>query len=170
MLLRRKKTNCSPVLVPRASRNCLFSTSPKTRPLDYHSPHPHTTSVSLPQAEKDIAACPEDPRFLWLNTASPSQPFAPHSCHTTAGGASFFTAGDKEVHAWTLRQGRQRARSCRCVIHSDMEKGFIRAGTRSFEDLIAFGGTAEAPPKAAAVEGKSLHHQDGDIIEIRFNI
>jgi len=83
---------------------------------------------------------------------------------------SFFTAGDKEVHAWTLRKG-SNAREAAGVIHSDMEKGFIRAEIISFEDMIAFGGTTEARTKGRLrVEGKTYIIQDGDIIEIRFNI
>ena len=63
------------------------------------------------------------------------------------------------------------AREAAGVIHSDMEKGFIRAEIISFEDMIAFGGTAEARTKGRLrVEGKTYLIQDGDIIEIRFNI
>jgi ribosome-binding ATPase YchF (GTP1/OBG family) len=74
------------------------------------------------------------------------------------------------VHAWTLRKG-SNAREAAGVIHSDMEKGFIRAEIISFEDMITFGGTAEARTKGRLrVEGKTYLIQDGDIIEIRFNI
>jgi hypothetical protein len=83
---------------------------------------------------------------------------------------SFFTAGDKEVHAWTLRKG-SNAREAAGVIHSDMEKGFIRAEITSFADMITYGGTAEARAKGRLrVEGKNYIIQDGDIVEIRFNI
>ena len=86
------------------------------------------------------------------------------------GVHSFFTAGDKEVHAWTLRKGAN-AREAAGVIHSDMEKGFIRAEIISFEDMIAFGGTAEARAKGRLrVEGRNYIIEDGDVIEIRFNI
>jgi ribosome-binding ATPase YchF (GTP1/OBG family) len=83
---------------------------------------------------------------------------------------SFFTAGEKEVHAWTLRKGGN-AREAAGTIHSDMEKGFIRAEVISFADLITYGSTAEARTKGRLrVEGKNYIVEDGDILEIRFNI
>jgi ribosome-binding ATPase YchF (GTP1/OBG family) len=86
------------------------------------------------------------------------------------GLQSFFTAGEKEVHAWTLRKG-SNAREAAGVIHTDMEKGFIRAEVVSFEDIITYGSTAEARAKGRLrVEGKNYIVQDGDILEIRFNI
>ena len=86
------------------------------------------------------------------------------------GLQSFFTAGEKEVHAWTLRKG-SNAREAAGVIHTDMEKGIIRAEVVSFEDIITYGSTAEARAKGRLrVEGKNYIVQDGDILEIRFNI
>jgi hypothetical protein len=86
------------------------------------------------------------------------------------GLQSFFTAGEKEVHAWTLRKG-SNAREAAGVIHTDMEKGFIRAEVVSFEDIITYGSTVEARAKGRLrVEGKNYIVQDGDILEIRFNI
>jgi len=63
------------------------------------------------------------------------------------------------------------AREAAGVIHSDMEKGFIRAEILSFQDMITYGSTAEARNKGRLrVEGKNYIIEDGDIIEIRFNI
>ena len=83
---------------------------------------------------------------------------------------TFLTAGPKEVHAWTYRQG-SKAQQCAGKIHSDLEKGFIRAEVIKYEDYIKFG--SEAAVKAAgkmSVEGKEYIVQDGDIIYFRFNI
>ena len=74
------------------------------------------------------------------------------------------------MHAWTLRRGAN-AREAAGVIRSDMEKGFIRAEVISFEDILPYGGTAEARAKGRLrVEGKDYIVADGDILVIRFNI
>ena len=142
--------------------------------LDYQSPHPHTMVISLPaKLEMDIAALsPEDASLFMEEFAIEELSLSRviKLSYDLLGVHSFFTAGDKEVHAWTLRKG-SNAREAAGVIHSDMEKGFIRAEIISFEDMIAFGGTAEARAKGRLrVEGKNYIIEDGDVIEIRFNI
>lgn len=86
------------------------------------------------------------------------------------GLATFFTAGPQEVRAWTFRKG-MKAPQCAGIIHSDFEKGFIRAETVSYEDLIA-AGSMQAAREAGKVrlEGKDYVVQDGDIIYFRFNV
>ena len=85
------------------------------------------------------------------------------------GLLSFFTAGEKEVHALTVRKGAA-APEAAGTIHSDMEKGFIRAEVVSYEDLMALGSFAEARNQGKLrVEGKKYVIADGDVIEIRFN-
>ena len=86
------------------------------------------------------------------------------------GLATFFTAGGKETRAWTFKQG-MKAPQVAGVIHSDFERGFIRAETVSFEDLDKYGsmqGVREAG--RLRLEGKDYVVQDGDIIEFRFNV
>jgi hypothetical protein len=83
---------------------------------------------------------------------------------------TFFTAAEKEVHAWTLKNGATALEAAGRV-HSDMERGFIRAEVVSFEDLITLGGYAEARQAGKLrLEGKGYHVQDGDVVTIRFNI
>lgn len=86
------------------------------------------------------------------------------------GLATFFTAGGKETRAWTFRQG-MKAPQTAGVIHSDFERGFIRAETVSFADLDQYGSMA-AVREAGRLrsEGKEYVVQDGDIIEFRFNV
>lgn len=82
----------------------------------------------------------------------------------------FFTAGPKEVRAWTIRKG-STAPQAAGAIHSDLERGFIRAEVMKYEDLIRYG--SEHAVKEAGkfhVEGKSYIVQDGDILHIRFNV
>lgn len=83
---------------------------------------------------------------------------------------TYFTAGEPEVRAWTFRDG-WKAPQCAGVIHTDFEKGFIRAEVIKFEDYIALG--SEAAVKEAGkmgIEGKDYLVQDGDIMHFRFNV
>ena len=86
------------------------------------------------------------------------------------GLRTFFTAGEKECRAWTFRKG-MKAPECAGVIHSDFEKGFIKAETYSFDDLMEYG--SELKVKEAGkvrFEGKDYVVQDGDIMLFRFNL
>jgi ribosome-binding ATPase YchF (GTP1/OBG family) len=86
------------------------------------------------------------------------------------GLMSFFTVGDDEVRAWTIRRGTPAVEAAG-VIHSDIQKGFIRAEVISYADLMAAGSTAEARRRGTfRLEGKTYDVQDGDIINFRFNI
>ncbi len=82
----------------------------------------------------------------------------------------FFTAGPKEVRAWNIKKG-MTAPQAAGVIHSDLERGFIRAEVMKYEDFIALG-SEEACKKAGKfyIEGKNYVVQDGDILHIRFNV
>lgn len=83
---------------------------------------------------------------------------------------TYFTAGVQEVHAWTFHRG-WKAPQCAGVIHTDFEKGFIRAEVIKYEDFIQYG--SEAAVKEAGkmyVEGKEYVVQDGDVMHFRFNV
>lgn len=83
---------------------------------------------------------------------------------------TFLTAGPQEVRAWTFHKG-WKAPQCAGVIHSDFEKGFIRAEVIKYEDYITYG--SEAAVKEVGkmyVEGKDYVVQDGDIMHFRFNV
>ena len=83
---------------------------------------------------------------------------------------TFFTAGPKEIRAWTYKDG-MKAPECAGIIHTDFEKGFIRAETMSFDDLMQYG--SELAVKEAGrmrLEGKDYVTQDGDIMHFRFNV
>jgi ribosome-binding ATPase len=86
------------------------------------------------------------------------------------GLISFFTVGEDEVKAWTIRRGTA-AVDAADVIHSDIKKGFIRAEVLAYEDLVAAGNFAEARKRGTVrLEGKTYEVQDGDIINFRFNV
>ena len=87
----------------------------------------------------------------------------------TLGLQTYLTAGPKETRAWTIPKGA-KAPQAAGVIHTDFEKGFIKAEVISFDDLIATGSIAEARAKGKArIEGKEYVMQDGDVVEFRFN-
>ncbi|HPL80935.1 MAG TPA: redox-regulated ATPase YchF [Anaerolineaceae bacterium] len=140
----------------------------------YESPHPLTFVIALPaKLEMDIAALePEDAEIFMEEYGITELAMSRliRLSYDLLGVHSFFTTGEKEVHAWTVKRG-SNAREAAGAIHSDMEKGFIRAEVISYEDMIHFGSTAEARSKGRLrVEGKNYIVEDGDIIEIRFNI
>jgi hypothetical protein len=86
------------------------------------------------------------------------------------GLITYFTAGVKEVRAWTITKGT-KAPGAAGVIHSDFEKGFIRAEVIAYADFIAAGGEAGAKEKGLMrLEGKEYLVQDGDVMHFRFNV
>lgn len=83
---------------------------------------------------------------------------------------TFFTAGADEVRAWTFRRG-SKAPKCAGIIHTDFEKGFIRAEVIKYDDFVNLGGeNAVREAGRMAVEGKEYVVQDGDIMHFRFNV
>ncbi|MFE6995443.1 redox-regulated ATPase YchF [Microbacterium sp. NPDC057659] len=88
----------------------------------------------------------------------------------TLGLQTYLTAGPKEARAWTIHKG-DKAPQAAGVIHTDFEKGFIKAEVISFQDLVDTGSVAEARAKGKArLEGKDYVMQDGDVVEFRFNV
>ena len=86
------------------------------------------------------------------------------------GLTSFFTAGEPEVRAWTIRKGSTAVKAAG-AIHSDIEKGFIRAEVVTTEDFLALGSMAACRDKGVLrLEGKTYVVQDGDVPNIRFNV
>ena len=86
------------------------------------------------------------------------------------GLATYFTVGKDEVRAWTFRKG-MNAKECAGIIHTDFEKGFIRAEVISYDDLIECGSELKVKEAGKArLEGKDYLMQDGDICHFRFNV
>lgn len=90
--------------------------------------------------------------------------------YTLLGLGTYFTAGEQEVRAWTFKRG-MKAPQCAGIIHSDFERGFIRAETVSFDDLSQYG-NMQAAKEAGRVrlEGKEYVVADGDVMLFRFNV
>jgi len=90
--------------------------------------------------------------------------------YSLLGLATFFTVGSDEVKAWTFRKG-MKAPQCAGIIHTDFERGFIRAEVTSYDDLIKYGSEKDAKDNGKVrLEGKEYLMQDGDICYFRFNV
>ncbi|HWS57152.1 MAG TPA: DUF933 domain-containing protein, partial [Actinotalea sp.] len=88
----------------------------------------------------------------------------------TLGLQTYLTAGPKEARAWTIHKG-WTAPQAAGVIHTDFQRGFIKAEVVAFADLVAAGSIAEARARGRArIEGKDYVMQDGDVVEFRFNV
>ena len=85
------------------------------------------------------------------------------------GLATYFTVGKDEVRAWTFKKG-MNAKKCAGIIHTDFEKGFIKAEVISYDDLMEYGSELKTREAGKArIEGKDYIMQDGDICHFRFN-
>ena len=83
---------------------------------------------------------------------------------------TFFTAGEKDTRAWTLRNG-QTALDAAGAIHTDIARGFIRAEVLNWQDLVELGSAAEVAKQGKqGLEGKTYVVKDGDVLNIRFNV
>jgi hypothetical protein len=86
------------------------------------------------------------------------------------GLRTYFTAGEKEVRAWTIHAG-DTAPKAAGVIHTDFERGFIKAETVAYKDLVACGSVAAAREKGLyRIEGKEYVVEDGDVLHFKFNV
>ncbi len=125
------------------------------------------------QIEADLSTMKTGERDEFLADLGLREPgLAPlaRETYTLLGLDSFFTAGEKEIRAWTIRRGATAPQAAG-VIHTDFEKGFIRAEVYRIDDLVELG--SEAALKSAGklrVEGKDYVVVDGDVIHFRFNV
>ena len=137
--------------------------------------HPQNLAqVSLQgKLEMDIAQLPAEEASLFREEYGIQEPSLNRMIRLSydlLGLQSFFTVGEDEVRAWTVRTGATAPQAAG-VIHSDLEKGFIRAETITYEDLITCGSMAEARSQGKLrLEGKNYLVQEGDILHIRFNL
>ena len=123
--------------------------------------------------EMEIAQLPAGEAALFLEDLGIAEPALNkliHLSYDLLGFISFLTAGEDEVRAWTVRKGTA-AQQAAGKIHSDIERGFIRAETVGYDDFIAHGSMAAARDKGLVrLEGKTYPVKDGDIINFRFNV
>ena len=129
--------------------------------------------VICAQLEADLVALPPEERVDYLkslNVATSGVDQLIKSAYHLLGLMSFLTAGEKEVRAWTIPQGT-RAQTAAGTIHSDIERGFIRAEIVSYDELMTAGSYAAAREKGLLrLEGKEYIMQEGDVVHFRFNV
>lgn len=125
------------------------------------------------ETEAEISSLDPDEKLLFLNDMGLQESGLDRlitACYSLLGLMSFLTAGKPEVRAWTIQKGT-KAPQAAGKIHTDFERGFIRAEVISFDDLIACGSMTAAKEKGLVrSEGKEYIMQDGDIVLFRFNV
>lgn len=123
--------------------------------------------------EAEIAQLEDETRAVFLEALgvqAPGLDRVVHAAYRLLNLETFFTAGSKEVRAWTVRIGTPAPKAAG-VIHSDFEKGFIRAEVISYEDFIRYGGEQGAKEAGRwRLEGKDYLIQDGDVVRFRFKV
>ncbi|HEY9111263.1 MAG TPA: redox-regulated ATPase YchF [Rhodanobacteraceae bacterium] len=123
--------------------------------------------------EEELAQLDEADRGEFLASMGLSEPGLDRvirAAYTLLGLQTYFTAGEKEVRAWTVRRGATAPQAAG-VIHTDFEKGFIRAETVSFDDYVKYRGESGARDAGRLrLEGKEYRVQEGDVLHFRFNV
>ena len=123
--------------------------------------------------EAEIAELEDEERLEFLSDLGMSEPGLDRvirAGYRLLGLQTYFTAGPKEVRAWTVRSGATAPQAA-SVIHTDFEKGFIRAEVIGFDDFVEGGGEAGAKEAGKwRLEGKDYLVQDGDVVHFRFNV
>ncbi|MBA2627319.1 MAG: redox-regulated ATPase YchF, partial [Gemmatimonadales bacterium] len=124
------------------------------------------------KVEAELAELPPEDRTEFLESLGLTESGLDrlgHAAYHLLGLQSYFTAGEKEVRAWTIHRG-DKAPAAAGVIHSDFEKGFIRAETVSYDDFVRVGGWKPARDQGLArAEGKEYVVRDGDVLLFRFS-
>jgi GTP-binding protein YchF len=123
--------------------------------------------------EAQIADMPDEDKQLFLEDLGMDEPGLSRvirAAYQLLGLQTYFTAGPKEVRAWTVRAGATAPQAA-AVIHTDFERGFIRAEVASYDDFVACGGEQGAKERGKLrLEGKDYTVRDGDVIHFRFNV
>ena len=163
-----------PFPIPRTAR-----VIPRVWPCDHPmEPLAHPRRVLLADQvaqaiEAEIADLEDDEKEMFLADLGLDEPGLNRLIRTgykLLGLATYFTAGVKEVRAWTIHVG-DTAPQAAGVIHTDFERGFIRAQTIAFDDFIAYNGEAGAKEAGKMrAEGKEYVVKDGDVLNFLFNV
>ncbi|MDD3999575.1 MAG: redox-regulated ATPase YchF [Bacilli bacterium] len=123
--------------------------------------------------EEELVSLDEESRRLFLEEIGINESGLDKLVKTTydlLGLATFFTAGEKEARAWTFKKG-MKSPECAGIIHTDFQRGFIRAEVISYQDFLEYGGLNKAREAGKMrSEGKEYPFKDGDIVLFRFNV
>ncbi len=125
------------------------------------------------EIESELAQLEPEEEMAFLKEMDIDEPGLDKLIHTAyhlLGLITFFTVSEKEVHAWTIHRGT-KAQQAAGEIHTDFEKGFIRAEVMNYDDLIKYGSEHAVKEKGLIrLEGKDYEVKDGDVIYFRFNV
>jgi len=140
---------------------------------DYAISEGSETVIICAKLESELSELNDDEKELFLSDLGIKESGLDaliHSTYKLLGLATFFTVGSDEVRAWTFRKG-MKAPECAGIIHSDFERGFIKAEVMSYDDLVTLGTELKVREAGKArIEGKEYIMQDGDICHFRFNV
>ncbi|MGY0694146.1 redox-regulated ATPase YchF [Virgibacillus sp. FSP13] len=140
---------------------------------DYAAKEGAEVIVVCAKIEEEISELDQDEKEMFLEDLGITESGLDKlikASYSLLGLATYFTAGEQEVKAWTFRKGI-KAPQAAGIIHTDFERGFIRAETVSYGDLMDAGSMAHARENGKVrLEGKEYLVQDGDVIHFRFNV
>ena len=140
---------------------------------DYAKKEGSETAIICAKLESELSELDEEEKKLFLDDLGIKESGVERLINKTydlLGLATFFTVGKDEVRAWTFKKG-SKAPECAGIIHSDFEKGFIKAEVMSYGDLVSAGSELRVRELGKArIEGKEYIMQDGDICHFRFNV
>jgi len=140
---------------------------------DYAKKEGSETAIICAKLESELSELDEEEKKLFLDDLGIKKSGVERLINKTydlLGLATFFTVGKDEVRAWTFKKG-SKAPECAGIIHSDFEKGFIKAEVMSYNDLVNAGSELKVRELGKArIEGKEYIMQDGDICHFRFNV
>jgi GTP-binding protein YchF len=146
---------------------------PVDKVFDHARAHGSDVVVISGQVESEIAELSSDERKEYLESLGLSASGLDRltvAGHNLLGLITFFTVGPKETHGWTVTRG-SKGPQCAGKIHSDFERGFIRAEVIGYDDFVTAGGEGRAKEAGKLrVEGKEYIMRDGDIVHFRFNV
>jgi ferrous iron transport protein B len=140
---------------------------------DYAKKEGSETAIICAKLESELSELDEEEKKLFLDDLGIKESGVERLINKTydlLGLATFFTVGKDEVRAWTFKKG-SKAPECAGIIHSDFEKGFIKAEVMSYNDLVNAGSELKVRELGKVrIEGKEYIMQDGDICHFRFNV
>ena len=140
---------------------------------EYASKENSSVVIVCAKVESELSELSEDDKIEFLKELGIEESGLNkliNASYELLGLATFFTAGSDEVRAWTFKKG-MKAPECAGIIHSDFERGFIRAEVMSYEDLKKYGDEKKVREAGKTrLEGKEYLMQDGDIVYFRFNV
>ena len=140
---------------------------------EYASLQGADTIVLSAKMEEDLSQLEDDEKEMFLNDMGLEESgldILIKKAYSMLGLQTFFTEGEKECRAWTFKKG-MKAPQCAGVIHTDFEKGFIKAEVMTYDDFIKYGSQAKVRDAGKLrLEGKDYVFQDGDITVFRFNV